>query len=245
MKRREERNQEIENTRKLQDKKDTQKKKENLNLRRGRPKIDFKNLSKKYQNVLSARALRYLQENYAGVSSLVKHISATLKIRPKETNYHGIRKFSQIYLPLMKNESRIAAFLTSKMNLRLASEITEIPMSSISWGRFQINQNSYYMNKSFVPTPSKASEAGRRWFYNLVLEFSPVKSGTVKKRELCFNCYSQFYNLYQIQASSSQFPVRSLNCVINWIKETEIKKVKFDKYKCEKCFFIQSGQRKI
>ena len=153
VKRREERNQEIENTRKLQDKKDTQKKKENLNLRRGRPKIDFKNLSKKYQNVLSARALRYLQENYAGVSSLVKHFLETLKIRPKETNYHGIRKFSQIYLPLMKNESRIAAFLTGKMNLRLASEITEIPMSSISWGRFQINQNSYYMNKSFVPTP--------------------------------------------------------------------------------------------
>ena len=47
----------------------------------------------------------------------------------------NINKMFKIFLPILKEKSKIAAVLTEGLNLNEASEITSIPTSSISWGR--------------------------------------------------------------------------------------------------------------
>ena len=101
------------------------------------------------------KAIRHLRENFKGLTEILLFICSKLKIH---VNYKGIQKFCEIYLPILENKCRIAATLTTGLDLRLASEITNTPISSIKWGRQQIKKGVFQMMERYVPAPSTASE---------------------------------------------------------------------------------------
>ena len=58
----------------------------------------------------------------------------------------NINKMFQFFLPILKEKSKMAAVLTEGLSLNEASRITSNPISSISWGREQIeNKNPIFI----------------------------------------------------------------------------------------------------
>lgn len=65
---------------------------------------------------------------------------------------------------------------------------------------------------------------------------APVRSGSLKERRLIYSTFDEFYHHEYLPALKGNFPQRSISTVIRWITELEIKRCKFDRYRCEKCF---------
>ena len=149
---------------------------------RGRPRKQFQNLTEKYKKVLSSRVVKYLNKNYSGVPELIKYISKKLKVRNGKL-HKKIQEFCDHYLHSLENKCRVGALLTLDMDLKVASEVSKMTISSLSWGRLNIKNGNFLTLKAYTPVSSKAPEKEKQWLNNLVKEFSPVKSGTLKKKE--------------------------------------------------------------
>jgi len=148
---------------------------------------------------------------------------------------NNIQQLFSIYKDLLPEPSRIAALLTLGLPLKEAENLTKVPRPSISWGRSQINNLSYFRFQTVI-APNKPSEEELNWFKDFAFEIAPVRSGTEKERRIPFNTYSELYLIYKQKAQETGHPVRVISTMIEWLKELKIKKNKFDRYRCETCY---------
>ena len=114
----------------------------------------------------------------------------------------NVKFFCENYLKYLNRQvSRAASALTMGMSLAEASEITQIPISSLSWGRSRIEKGDLHnCNPSIINLPRISSEE-KIWFQDYVHKIAPVTSGTINVRRIPYITYQEFYQVYAVEAS--------------------------------------------
>ena len=73
-----------------------------------------------------------------------------------------------------------------------------------------------------------------------------MKSGTQKERRLKQSSVREFYEEEYLPAARAKgFTLRTLQTIVNWLLENEIKPCKFDRYRCEKCFLGRQAEARL
>jgi len=94
--------------------------------------------------------------------------------------------------------------------------------------------------------PNKVPPAERNAFNIFVLHLAHVRSGSKKDRRITRTTLERFYMLdYLPFAKEGKWPKRSFSLVKRWLKELDIKKARFDKYRCEICFEGRGAEGRI
>lgn len=76
------------------------------------------------------------------------------------------------------------------------------------------------------------------WFNEFVLSEAYVKSGTENERRIMYSTYHDFYEAAYIPnvTKHPEFIVRTYQTIVGWLHQLRVKRAKFDRYRCERCF---------
>jgi len=122
--------------------------------------------------------------------------------------------------------------------------MTGVSMSCISEARIKMNQPQ--LPKNDPSPPNKVPPAERNAFNIFVLHLAHVRSGSKKDRRITRTTLERFYMLdYLPFAKEGKWPKISFSLVKRWLKELDIKKARFDKYRCEICFEGRGAEGRI
>ena len=132
--------------------------------------------------------------------------------------------------PTLKEKSKIAAILAEGMNLKEAWKITSIFISTISWGREQLQDVTYAKNNHFQDIKDETNEE-KNYFKEFLYSYAPVTSGSVSDRRLPYNTCSEFYDVYIEKFHEMGNKTYSITTTINRIKNLNVKRGSFDRLK--------------
>ena len=219
----------------------------------GRPQTPFSELSSYTQRIRVQQAISALEsvEKKGPPAPLLEAIAVKVglqKENEKEMQLSAnVAFFAETYLPLLPESSRPAAALTQGLLLKDASRLTGVPVSSISWGRHELEAGNLYANPDpVVPHPAnEAKEDERSWFKEFAFSEAPVYSGSIKTRRLRQNSVADFFSDYLAAVNKTSFPKRSISCITTWLHELNLRPSTFDRYRCEICHDGREAEAKI